>query len=120
MRLGVAGRPRRQGPGRYDAARVGGVARIVVPVLAAMAGFVVVAEATLPRVPLPEDADVEARFEHLARDTEGYEVVALGASTVMRAFDPGAFDRELAARGHPMRSPSTSACPAPSNSRSIT
>jgi hypothetical protein len=30
--------------------------------------------------------------------------VALGASTVMRAFDPGAFDRELAARGHPMRS----------------
>jgi hypothetical protein len=74
------------------------------PVLAAVLGFMLVAEATRPHVPLPDDVEVEARLEQLSRDATGYDVVVIGASTVMRAFDPAVFDAEVGARGFPLRS----------------
>jgi len=90
--------------GRYDAAPMRWLVRSAGLLLAASFGFVLTAEAVRPHVPIPDGDALAARFEHLAQSETRYDVVVIGQSTVLRAFDPDAFDREAAAQGHELRS----------------
>jgi len=71
--------------------------------LAALA-FLVTASAIRPFVPLPEDSDLRARVEGLAREGQPYDLIVLGPSTTRCAFDPRVFDAEMASLGHPLHS----------------
>jgi hypothetical protein len=67
-------------------------------------GFLAIASAIRPLVPLPDDSALRARVEGLARPDAPFEVVVVGPSTTRCGFDPRVFDAELARLGRPLRS----------------
>ena len=68
------------------------------------AGFLSVAAAVRPLVPLPEEYGLSEKFEHFAEHKDEYDVVFVGSSHFWRSIIPEVFDRELALRGHELKS----------------
>jgi len=67
-------------------------------------GFALTAAALRPLVPWPEDYGLAAKMRWWEEHADEYDLVFLGSSRVYRAFDPAAFEAELAQLGRPLRS----------------
>ncbi|HEX6884260.1 MAG TPA: hypothetical protein VF530_12855 [Planctomycetota bacterium] len=66
-------------------------------------GFALTAAALRPLVPWPEDYGLAAKLRWWEEHAQEYDLVFLGSSRVYRAFDPAAFEEELARHGRPLR-----------------
>ncbi len=70
----------------------------------ACAGFVLTSALVGSRMPEPDLGQVSAKLAWYEPHREDYDVVFFGSSRIYRGIVPAVFDREMARRGHPVRS----------------
>lgn len=84
--------------------RSGPIRALVTPILASLAGFLLVASWGRNATRWPADFVVSDKLDHLERHTGDYDTLFLGRSHVFRSVVPRIVDAELARAGRPCRS----------------